>query len=174
MQFAADVLFGTLDYSLSGACRDRVASFQRARCKALGSQNLDKFLPDGGRGLLLPEFPEPRICILWRNSEHLENMHRLLSTIETYLDESHHIRRLMKCRECGQLYFYEFLEFIDYVNGDDPQYRTYIPVTSAEHAAILTDLPHWELATCAPAIHSDWPKEQQKSRVAWAGRSRFD
>jgi hypothetical protein len=119
----------------------------------------------------LPKFPEPVKCILWRDPERLKHIHEILDTIETYMDDSHHMRRLMKCRECGQLYFYEFLEFIDYVNGDDPQYRTYIPVTSAEDAAILSRLPEWELVTCGPAIHDNWPKGQDKSHVAWLGRT---
>lgn len=87
---------------------------------------------------------EPLKCVLWRD-ERLDNLHEILETIETYLDDSHDMRRLLKCRECGQLYFYRFLEFIDYVNGEDPQYRTYIPVASAEDAAILSCLPDWDL-----------------------------
>jgi hypothetical protein len=35
------------------------------------------------------------------------------SVLETYLDDSHHMRRLLQCTACGQLYFYEFREEID-------------------------------------------------------------
>jgi hypothetical protein len=116
-----------------------------------------------------PEIPEPRKCVLWRSPERLEDIHKLLDPIETYLDDSHHMRRLMTCRECGQLYFYEFLEFIDFENGEDPQYRTYVPVTSTEDAALLSHLPRWDLLRCAPAIHSNWPKERDKAHIAWVG-----
>ena len=118
----------------------------------------------------LPEFPAPTECILWTDPERLQNIHEILEKIETYMDDSHHMRRLLRCRECGQLYFYEFLEFIDYEKGEDPQYRTYIPVRSAEDAATLSRLPQWDLIECAPAIHADWPKGQDKPLVAWLGR----
>ncbi len=36
-----------------------------------------------------------------------------------YADESHFQRYLLKCRECGQLYFFEFLEEIDWSHGKD-------------------------------------------------------
>lgn len=117
----------------------------------------------------LPKIAQPLNCALWRD-DRLENMHKLLETIETYLDDSHERRCLLKCRECGQLYFYEFLEFVDYANGEDPQYRTYIPVTSAEDAATLSDLPASNLAQCSPAVHSDWPKGQDRPKVFWVGR----
>ena len=124
--------------------------------------------------LSLPEFPEPRKCIVWRSPESLEDIHKLLDAIEIYMDDSHHMRRLMRCRECGQLYFYEFLEFVDYENGEDPQYRTYIPITSAEDAAFLSQLPPWDLLRCVPAIHGNWPKGQDRSHIAWVGRSQLE
>jgi hypothetical protein len=82
------------------------------------------------------------------------------------MDDSHHMRRLMKCRECGQLYFHEFLEFLDYEKIEDPQYRTYIPVTSPEDAAFLSALPQWDLIGCAPAIHGNWPKGQERPHIS--------
>ena len=122
----------------------------------------------------LPEFPEPLECILWRSPERLENIQKVLDTIEIYMDDSHHMRRLVKCRECGQLYFYEFLEFVDYQDGEDPQYRTYIPVASAGDAVLLSSLPHWELVTYAPAIHANWPKGQDRSHISWVGRTKSE
>ncbi len=122
----------------------------------------------------LPEFPEPLKCTLWRNLEPLENIPEIFEAIETYVDDSHHRRSLLKCRECGQLYFYEFLEFVDYENGDDPQYRAYIPVTSTEDAATLSNLPQWDIAAYTPAIHSDWPKGQDRPAVFWVGRNKSE
>jgi hypothetical protein len=122
----------------------------------------------------LPEFPEPLECILWRSPERLENIQEVLDTIETYMDDSHHMRRLVKCRECGQLYFYEFLEFVDYRDGEDPQYRTYIPVASGEDAALLSTLPQWDLVMCAPAIHANWPKGQDRPHISWVGRAKSE
>jgi hypothetical protein len=69
------------------------------------------------------------------------------------------------------VYFYHFLEFVDYEHGDDPQYRTYIPVTSAEDAVMLSGLPEWDIRTYTPAIHSNWPKGQDRAEVFWIGRN---
>lgn len=38
---------------------------------------------------------------------------------------------LLRCCECGQLYFMEFREETDWVGGNDPQYTTYVPVQNA-------------------------------------------
>lgn len=120
----------------------------------------------------LPQIPAPLQCTLWRNPEALKNIREFLETIETYEDDSHHRRCLLKCRECGQLYFYEFVEFVDYEMGEDPQYKTYIPVTSAEDAAKLSGLPGWDIAKSTPAIHSDWPKGQDRPVVFWVGQNK--
>jgi hypothetical protein len=121
----------------------------------------------------LPKIPQPLNCALWRG-DRLENIHELLETIETYQDDSHDRRCLLRCRECGQLYFYHFVEFVDYESGEDPQYRTYVPVTSAKDAALLSDMSEVDIATHIPAIHSDWPKGQDKPKVFWVGRNNFD
>ena len=115
-----------------------------------------------------PELPLK--CVLWRDPGRLENIHALLETIETYEDDSHDRRCLLKCRECGQLYFYKFRETVDYAGGDDPQYRTYIPVASADDAAMLSRQPSGTIANARPAIHGDWPKGQDRPRVFWLGR----
>ena len=118
-----------------------------------------------------PKIPEPTRCILWRDREQLENSHGFLESIETYEDDSHDRRCLLKCRECGQLYFYKFLEFVDYQDGEDPQYRTYIPVASANDAAMLSRMLELDIAQYTPAIHSDWPKGQDRPNIYWAGKS---
>ena len=77
---------------------------------------------------------EPTQCVLWTKPKLVERPKKEhFELVETYVDESHWWRYLLKCRECGQLYFYEFYEIIDWEHGDDPQYSTYIPVeTDAE------------------------------------------
>ena len=118
-----------------------------------------------------PRFPEPKKCTLWRDLKPLEKIAETFEAIETYMDESHHRRLLMRCRECGHLYFYEFREYVDYENGNDPQYRTFIPVTSPEDAAALSSLPPGDIAECIPAIHIDWPKDEDRPSKFWLGRS---
>ena len=54
----------------------------------------------------------PTQCHLWQTENFssqdlsLENFELL----ETFADDSHFWRYLLKCKECGQLYFYEFYE----------------------------------------------------------------
>lgn len=48
--------------------------------------------------------------------------------IQTFEDTSHWWRHLLKCEDCGQLYFHEFYEEVDWQDGDDPQFWTFIPV----------------------------------------------
>ena len=77
--------------------------------------------------------------------------------LATYRDDSHLIQRLLRCTACGQRYFYEFREEIDWQGGDDPQYRTYIPVHSAAEALRISQLPPSGLASLIPRIQVDWP-----------------
>lgn len=122
----------------------------------------------------LPKTFEPLNCTLWRNPETLKDIYKLLETVEIYLDDSHERRCLMKCRECRQLYFYQSVEFVDYMDGEDPQYRTHIPVTAANDAVMLSDLPGWDIAAYIPAIHSAWPKGQERPSVFWVGRTKSE
>jgi hypothetical protein len=71
----------------------------------------------------------PTHCVLWETPELVVNrrMEDCFELLDTYADDSHLSRRLLKCRECGQLYFVEFYEEIDWLDGKDPQYVTYIP-----------------------------------------------
>jgi hypothetical protein len=66
---------------------------------------------------------EPLLAV-WHNPELVRDtpMKERFELVETYADESHLRRYLLKCRECGQLYFFEFYEWVDWEHGNDPQY----------------------------------------------------
>jgi hypothetical protein len=57
----------------------------------------------------------PIQCALWEKPELLDepNHRDRFELLETFVDESHEFRDLLKCKECGQPYFYEFYEWID-------------------------------------------------------------
>jgi len=75
----------------------------------------------------------PVQCTLWSNPELIGAAKDRFEAVETFVDESHLHRSLLKCRECGQLYFSEFYEMVDWDDGDDAQYTAYVPVeTPAE------------------------------------------
>ncbi|MDI6739344.1 MAG: hypothetical protein QME74_03155 [Candidatus Edwardsbacteria bacterium] len=81
-----------------------------------------------------------------------------MDTVAVYEDESHLIRKLYHCRKCGQLYFYEFYEEIDWAEGNDPQYRTMIPVADERSGDLLNLMPPVSFGAY-PAIRMDYPKE---------------
>jgi hypothetical protein len=90
--------------------------------------------------------------------------------INTYVDDNHWSRYLLKCHECGQLYFYEFYEWTDWTDGNDPRYSTYIPVeTDADVEELRKTLPV-ELLQFVPRLQRDFPKEATEPRASWVGK----
>lgn len=67
----------------------------------------------------------PKQCHLWVNPN-LDGFK--FERVETYTESSHFDRGLLKCPECGQLYYWEFYEEIDWDEGNDKMYSTYIPI----------------------------------------------
>ena len=51
-----------------------------------------------------------------------------LELVQSFVDESHLIKNLHQCRDCGQLYFHVWFELLDWDDGDDRMYDFYIPV----------------------------------------------
>jgi len=97
---------------------------------------------------------EPTQCM--RQPELGEPLKDRFEVVETCVEEDHWWRYVLKCCECGQLYFFEFYELVDW-RGDDPQYTTYVPAdgpqeierskASSPLASILLD---WKIVTEAP------------------------
>lgn len=78
--------------------------------------------------------------------------------LKVFVDDSHVFRYLLQCKLCGQLYFYEFYEEIDWANGNDPQYVTFIPVKSAEIAEELNRKSPMGLLEMLPRLQHDTGK----------------
>ena len=76
---------------------------------------------------------------------------------------------LLECRECGQLYFFEFYERIDWEGGDDPQYTTFVPVDGQEEIERLKACSPFELLQFSPAAEG-FPKGRQAAEFGWVGR----
>src|SRR5262245_23810314 len=112
----------------------------------------------------------PIQCALWEKPELIDepNSRDRFEVLETFVDESHEFRDLLKCKECGQLYFYEFYEWIDWEGGGDPQYQTYVPVeTGAEIEMLKKALPS-KLVEYLPQLRSDWPGDAKSPKIYWA------
>jgi hypothetical protein len=85
-------------------------------------------------------------CHLLRNKEiDFHVLQNSLEQIDLLTDTSHFFRSLRTCKTCGQLFFFEFLEFIDWVKGDDPQYCMWIPVYFVFQAYLLNSLSSFQL-----------------------------
>lgn len=105
----------------------------------------------------------PLHCHLWtKETLTREEIVSSLELVETYEDDSHEIRKLLKCKQCGQLYFYEFLEHIDWVAGNDAMYRQWIPVDHQESAKLLAQESSMELLNY-PAIRVDFPSDAKEA-----------
>src|SRR5690606_29691657 len=110
-------------------------------------------------------------CVRWtRETPQQEDLYAGLETIATYTEESHEILRLRRCTECGQLYLYQFHEEIDWIDGNDPQYRTLTPVVPKDPAKPVEQLQLGEFDFVGPTLKSDWPADVDEPKMYWVGR----
>jgi len=82
-------------------------------------------------------------------------------------DECHLFRYILKCKRCGQIYFFEFYEVIDWVAGNDPQYSTYIPISTIKEAEKLNTKSSFELCYVTPRLQDDWGAKDTVKNVKW-------
>ena len=85
--------------------------------------------------------------------------------IKVLVEISHIFRYILKCNKCGQLFFYEFYEEIDWVKGKDPQWNTYIPVNTVEEAELLNKKSQLELLGVTPRLQNDLVEDS--NTVKW-------
>jgi len=113
----------------------------------------------------------PEQCHLWRADTLVsEDLRGALEAIEQYVVESHFAQCLLRCRQCGQLYFYTFQEEINWEDGDDPQYSTYVPVETSEEAKGLRRLNPLNLSAVMPRLQKDFPTGAKVPKVYWVGK----
>jgi len=78
------------------------------------------------------------------------------------IDESHFIVTIQVCSVCSQRFVSVFTETIDWVDGEDPQYRTLLPITDLECAALKADgVSEARLNALGPdrrSLRHDFPK----------------
>lgn len=73
--------------------------------------------------------------------------------VKVYLRTPHIERDVLRCRECGQLYFHEWYDHVNFTHDND-MYDTYIPVESQEEIDTLAKTPGAsELSQYLPQIH---------------------
>lgn len=111
---------------------------------------------------------KPTQCILWKKDTLTsDDLNGAFDVLETFEEDSHSSCRLVKCTECGQLYIKFFYEEVDWVNGNDPQYVTYVPVKTKKEINMAKTTG---LSNATPTLHSDYPADAEKPKVYWMGR----
>jgi hypothetical protein len=105
-------------------------------------------------GIIQTLLKEPVQCALWLQPELIQGKwEERFESLEIFTDEESPIgdvfRRLMKCRECGQLYLMEFY----YRSG--ASYQTFIPVETREIAEGLLSRSIYDLLTVLPRLQRD-------------------
>ncbi len=89
--------------------------------------------------------------------------------IETYLiDESHYIVSIRTCPSCSQHYLQLTTETVDWEDGDDPVFRTIIPIDKLEREGLVDGKPVDTLTierigVGRRSLKFDWPKGQDPS-----------
>ena len=107
----------------------------------------------------------PIQCVLWEQPDYIAgNFSKLLDEVECYEDSSHLTRSLYKCRECGQLYFHEWYEWVDWKEGNDKMYTTLIPVQTKAEIDALKETDIFMLMTYFPRLQIDG------GNAKWMGR----
>jgi len=106
----------------------------------------------------------PTKCFLWQvETLSIEQLRLAFQVVATYVDDSHLIRTLLRCCECGQLYFHEFYEEIDWTEGKDAQYSTWIPIDDAESGEELSKMSPLALLVYQ-SIRYDYPMRADEPR----------
>ena len=111
----------------------------------------------------------PEFCHLWKEKspdtvKYLQIVKEYAGPFNTDADEA--MRSVKKCSNCGQLYFYEMLEWRD-DGGNDPIYRTIIPVKEAEDADKLAKLSQFDVLDHLPQIRYNWPDDAKHPSIFW-------
>jgi hypothetical protein len=97
------------------------------------------------------DLPKPTSCLFWEHPEKL-GLGRPFECVENLVDERHLSRSILKCHECGRLYFYEFYEVVDWKDGNDKQYTSYFPVDSPEQIEALKASSVFEIYRFTPRL----------------------
>ena len=96
---------------------------------------------------------KPTQCHLWQK-EKLDASDLDFEVVTKFIESSHFDRNIVRCKQCGQLYYHEFYEHINF-DGNDDMYDTWIPIESSEEETkMLTDAETpIELLQFSPRLH---------------------
>jgi hypothetical protein len=95
-----------------------------------------------------------------------------LQTKRFLIEESHYIVTLRSCSHCSQQFLSVFTETIDWVDGEDPQYRIVMPITDEESLKLrasgksISDDILRAIGIGRRSLRHDYPKDGKVS-VYW-------
>lgn len=98
-----------------------------------------------------------------------DGLENSLESVKIYVEEAHLIKKLLKCKNCGQFYYYEFYEEIDWINNNNTKYYKYIPVSDLESADKLSELTMIELDYCLSICIDVSSNEKEPIGPYWKG-----
>ena len=93
--------------------------------------------------------------------------------IARLVDDPHDIIRIKSCSNCGQRYVAVTTEFIDWEDGEDPIYRSVLPLTVEESERLLSQGENVDvrliesLGKTRRYLQTSWPKEEKQESVYW-------
>ena len=112
----------------------------------------------------MPELRSPTQCHFWKLDNPTPQRNET-ENLQTYEDESHFFRALLRCRDCGQLYFYEWYEETDWESGDDFSYQTWVPVDQKDVDDLKkTDI--WTIHQYTPRFIKDYRRDGS-TKIGW-------
>jgi len=93
---------------------------------------------------------------------------RTISIEKHLIDESHYIVSIRRCPSCLQRYLQVTTETIDWQDGEDPIFRTIIPIDEEEHARLTIESPPdtrvlESVGQGRRSLRYDWLKGQEPS-----------
>ena len=83
------------------------------------------------------------------------------------IDESHYIVSIRACPFCSQRYLQVTTEVVDWEDGEDPIYRTIVPIDNAERARLTTTSKSLDTSVIEAvgvgkrSLKYAWPKGQE-------------
>jgi len=92
---------------------------------------------------------------------------------ERLIDESHYIVLIRQCLHCSQRYLQMTTETVDWADGEDPIYRTIVPIDQGEYGRLTTAVALGtgvieSVAVGRQSLKYDFPKGQESPTVYWS------
>jgi hypothetical protein len=106
----------------------------------------------------------PIQCHLWTKNVLTEDDFDF-EKVETLYESSHFDHIIYRCKKCGQLYFYDFYEWVDFENGNDKIYITYVPISAIEEGIKMNDNPNLQMKDFSPRLL--WEPD---GSIFWVGK----